>query len=110
MSKILSIRSIVTQAYIWLALPLLVFFSAWLRWYVALPSLALLLFTFGYMLRRRKDFSFFTSSHFADVKINRKLIIIATLLLIYTIYCGVGGFSGRPLPTIISVRPYFSTS
>ncbi len=92
MSKILSIRSIVTQAYIWLALPLLVFFAAWLRWYVALPSLALLLFTFGYMLRRRKDSSFFTSSHFADVKINRKLIIIATLLLIYTIYCGVGGF------------------
>ena len=90
--RLLSLRSLVTQAYIWLALPLLIWIFGWLRWYCAVPLAAILILAVGRILKGEGDGSGFVSEHFSPVTMDRKFWMIALVVLLYVIYCGMGGF------------------
>ena len=89
----LSLRSLAMQAYIWLGVPLPVFLAGWLRWYVALPLIILLLAAVGWRFRRGMRGTCFKSPHFSAVRISPKLWWMAVVLLLFTIFCGIGGIS-----------------
>lgn len=80
-------KNIAICAYIYIILPIIIFFLTWLRWYVGVPMSIMLVF--GLIVLLKKDYL----SNIAEINIPIKhLISISIVILIWTWMSGQGGF------------------
>lgn len=76
-------------AYIYLMIPCIIFIAGWLRWYISLPILAVIVLS-GAMIFRNLN----ANEKFAIEKSDiNKIIIILLLIFIWVLLSGIGGLS-----------------
>ncbi len=73
-------------AYVYMLIPVLLFLVGWLRWYYALPLCGGLIYGFIQAVFVK------SSEDVYKIKINRKLILILTVLAAWVVLSGIGGF------------------
>ena len=90
--KYLSMRSVVIQAYVWLALPALIFLAAWVRPSISIPSIVLLILALFKLFRAKADSPAFVSDRFAKtLRLDSTMLWICLVVGFLVIYCGIGG-------------------
>lgn len=93
MKKLISMRSLVIQSYVWLALPVLIFMFGWMRLRIALPVALLICAVLFRIFRSGKDSRYFRSDGFAGgVCRDRTLVMILAALFLVCLLMGLGGF------------------
>ena len=80
-------KNIAISAYIYITLPIVIFFCTWLRWYIGIPMAFLL--AFGLIVLLKKDYLNNTIEISIPIK---HLISISIVILIWTWLSGQGGF------------------
>lgn len=80
-------KYIAISAYVYIILPIIIFFLTWLRWYVGMPMTAILLL--GLVVLVKKDYLNNTSEVSVPIK---HLILISLIIFIWTWLSGQGGF------------------
>lgn len=88
-SDTVSERSTVIQAYVWLAVPTVIWLATWVRLWIGLP-LALGVAVAVSLIIRRARSNKLHSPEFRDFRIDRKYKIIMALAVVYVISTGVG--------------------
>ena len=90
--KYIPMKSIVVQAYIWLAVPVVIFLAAWIRPAISIPLLACLLLAIGRIFIRPSLSPGFTSPHCARrLRFDATLILICVAVTAIVAICGIGG-------------------
>lgn len=86
--KIVSIpfRNIVIAAYLYMVIPILIFFLMWLKWYIGIPMAGMIVFALYHLVKRE-----YTDSH-ALVLPLRTLVLGVFSLAIFLWLTGQGGF------------------
>lgn len=80
-------KNIAIGAYIYIILPIIIFFLTWLRWYVGIPMAILLIF--GLIVLLKKDY--FNNNSEISLPL-KHLIGVGVVILIWTWLSGQGGF------------------
>lgn len=86
-SCFISRKLLVITAIVWLGLPLVTFLIGWLRPIIGYPL------AIGVVWASFRTISTLESSHEAIVYIDRKFWIMTTIVLMFTIFSGIGGFA-----------------
>lgn len=84
----LSVRNMVMQAYLWLAIPLIIWSFGWLEAWIAVMIACPVLFVGAYMFRQN-----FEDSSLSPVRIDGRYIISVLLLAAFVWISGIGGYS-----------------
>lgn len=80
-------KNIAISAYVYIILPIIIFFLTWLKWYIGIPMAIILVF--GLLVLLKKDYF----NNTADISLSIKhLIGISVAILIWTWLSGQGGF------------------
>lgn len=91
MKKLISMRSLVIQAYVWLAFPVLIFMFGWIRLLIALPVVLLICAVLFRIFRSGKDSRYFRSEGFAGgVPRDRTFYMIMASLFLLCVIMGLG--------------------
>ena len=91
--KNIPMKSIVVQAYLWLAVPVAIFLAAWIRPIISIPLLIGLVWALAAIFRKNTDSPLFRSEGFdRSIRRDRTLIWMALIVVGMLIWCGMGGF------------------
>lgn len=84
-------RSLLLQAAIWLGLPVVLFIIFWWEWWVTVPMICLMGWSVVELFVRRKK-SDLSVDGYSDIKWTRKGWWILLAVVAYVLVCGIGGF------------------
>lgn len=92
MEKSITMKSIVIQAYVWLALPLLIFLAFWVIPWISVPAITAIILILAKIFREKSDSQLYKSRGFAaSLRFDRNIWWIILVILLVSIYCGIGG-------------------
>ena len=81
-------KSLVISTYILLLIPTVLFFSFWCKWYIAIPSIVIVIFLIHQAI---KHFSYKTEKEYKEIFNVKRWIVIIALLLLLNVLSGSGG-------------------
>lgn len=87
----ISQRSLLIQALVWLGLPVLLFIIFWWKWWVSLPVFMLIVWSVVQIFNKHSRGQF-TSGGYADIKLSSEAWWMVFVVLAYVICSGIGGF------------------
>lgn len=87
----ISQRSLLIQALIWLGVPVLLFIIFWWKWWVALPVVGMMLWSVVQIFGRQSE-DVLSAKGYSDIKLSSKAWCVAAVILAYVLICGIGGF------------------
>ena len=92
-TRYIPMKSIVVQAYLWLAIPVAIFLAAWIRPAISIPLLIGLVWALTAIFRKNTDSPLFRSEGFDHgIRRDRTLLWMALIVVGMLIWCGMGGF------------------
>ena len=77
-------------AYLFFAIPTLIFFTFWYKWYISIPVITILI-TIPYLFK--KTIKYKTLEQYKAIFNYKKWLIVIVLLLVLNILSGIGGFA-----------------
>lgn len=76
-------------AYLYLLLPIMIFICGWLKWYIAIPSMFIVLMSFGLAIKNIQENNYWLVNRY-----NIKTLFVAFIIIcIWVIFSGIGGLS-----------------
>ena len=92
MERLITMKSIVIQAYVWLALPLVIFLAFWVIPCISVPTITAIILILAKIFRERSDTRLYKSRGFvASLRFDHTIWWILLAILLAAIYCGIGG-------------------